>query len=88
MMKEAPMFRISRLQKRKKELRGEMQAIQENIELIRNREHKYDMLNQQVVRITERIRKIREGRTTKEHIKDIITSQERLEKDIAKGEQS
>lgn len=61
-MKEAPMLRIARLQKRKRDLLTEMKVIKENIEPIRNREHKYDMLNQQVVIITERIRKIRERR--------------------------
>ena len=64
MMKEAPMLRINRLQKQKRELLDKMgvfKTLGDRGEK-RNWRHKYDMLNDQVVRIIERIRKIRKRR--------------------------
>ena len=56
-MIEQRKMRISRLNARKAELLGDMKALRANS--ARNAEHKINMLNEQVMRIGERIIKLK-----------------------------
>jgi len=58
-MKEHRKDRIARLRARKAELLGEMKELRGSN--VRNKEHKLDRLNEQVMNITERVRELREG---------------------------
>jgi chromosome segregation ATPase len=58
-MKETSQNRISQLQTRKAQLKGQMKTLRENPNA-RNKEHKLDRLNEQVLTITEKIIKVRD----------------------------
>jgi predicted nucleic acid-binding Zn-ribbon protein len=58
-MKEQRKIRITGLRNRKREILAQMRAMRGNPN-VRNLEHKLDRLNDQVLTITERIRKLRE----------------------------